>query len=238
MKTASDYRAQARQSLGGSWTKGNWGVFATASLIVIVIESLLTYADSLIGGDNFDFLITVFDLAIGGVVSYAFAKFAIDSTNNKPIFIKDVTCGFDRFIETLVLNLINSLLIILWSFLLIIPGIIKAISYSMSFYVLYENPEMTANQARIKSMEIMEGHKMDYFVLILSFIGWFFLGALTFGILYIWIIPYINTACAEFYNDIKPAKVGDEQFGFDLNGTNNNGNGYTGTEEPFDLNNN
>ena len=91
----------------------------------------------------------------------------------------------------------------LWSLLLIVPGIIKFYAYSMTPYILIDNPELSANQAINLSRDMMKGHKFDYFWLCLSFIGWIFLGMLTLGIGYFWLIPYMYTTYAAFYQDIK-----------------------------------
>ena len=95
------------------------------------------------------------------------------------------------------------LFIVLWSFLFIIPGIIKAFSYSMTPYILEENPELSANEAIDRSRAMMKGHKFDLFWLFLSFIGWFFLSLLTLGIGGLWLGPYMQTATAAFYEDVK-----------------------------------
>ena len=93
----------------------------------------------------------------------------------------------------------------LWSLLLVIPGIIKAYAYSMSFYILADNPELTASEALAKSQSLMRGHKMELFILELSFIGWFFLIGLTFGLAAIYVAPYMEATMANFYNSIKEA---------------------------------
>ena len=95
------------------------------------------------------------------------------------------------------------LFIVLWSFLFIIPGIIKAFSYAMTPYILEENPELSANEAIDRSRAMMKGHKFDLFWLFLSFIGWFFLSLLTLGIGGLWLGPYMQTATAAFYEDVK-----------------------------------
>jgi len=95
------------------------------------------------------------------------------------------------------------LFIVLWSFLFIIPGIIKVFSYSMTPYILEENPELSANEAIDRSRAMMKGHKFDLFWLFLSFIGWFFLSLLTLGIGGLWLGPYMQTATAAFYEDVK-----------------------------------
>ena len=93
--------------------------------------------------------------------------------------------------------------IILWSLLLFIPGIIKMFSYAMTPYILEENPELSANEAIDRSRAMMKGHKFDLFWLFLSFIGWFFLSLLTLGIGGLWLGPYMQTATAAFYEDVK-----------------------------------
>lgn len=95
----------------------------------------------------------------------------------------------------------------LWSLLFIVPGVIKAYSYSMSIYILAENKGMPALEAIRRSKEMMEGHKMDLFVLGLSFIGWGFLCAVTFGIAAIWVVPYMYATITNFYNTIKGEKI-------------------------------
>lgn len=91
----------------------------------------------------------------------------------------------------------------LWSLLLIVPGIIKALSYSMTPFVLKDNPELSGNAAIEKSMRMMDGHKMDLFLLVLSFIGWAILSMFTFGLGFILLIPYMMTSLAHFYEDLK-----------------------------------
>ena len=93
--------------------------------------------------------------------------------------------------------------IILWSLLLFIPGIIKMFSYAMTPYILEENPELSADEAIDRSRAMMKGHKFDLFWLLLSFIGWFILSIFTMGIGGLWLGPYMQTATAAFYEDVK-----------------------------------
>ena len=96
-----------------------------------------------------------------------------------------------------------NLFIALWSLLFIIPGIVKAFSYSMTPFILEEHPELGANEAIDHSRAMMKGHKFDLFWLLLSFIGWGFLCLFTFGIGYLWLTPYMETSVAAFYEDVK-----------------------------------
>lgn len=96
-----------------------------------------------------------------------------------------------------------NLKIILWSLLLIVPGLIMAYAYSMTPYILDEHPEIGAWDASKRSREMMKGHKLRLFWLDLSFIGWFLLSILTLGIGFLWLIPYNEVSRVAFYNDLK-----------------------------------
>ncbi len=117
---------------------------------------------------------------------------------------KDSFSGFDDFFSAFKVTFLVGLYTFLWSLLFIIPGIIKSYAYSMSLYILADNKGKGARECIRESVEMTDGHKGELFVLDLSFIGWIFLGALTFGIAYIWIIPYYNATRANAYEAIKP----------------------------------
>ena len=92
--------------------------------------------------------------------------------------------------------------------LLIIPGIIKAYAYAFVPYILAENPDLVNNRVLKISSEMMDGHKIELFMLELSFIGWAILNVITFGLLGIfWVNPYIHATIAEFYTAIKAEAI-------------------------------
>lgn len=100
---------------------------------------------------------------------------------------------------------LNTILCALWAILLIVPGIIKGLAYSMYPYILRDEPDLSVWQTLKKSEAIMKGYKGKLFLMYLSFVGWFILGAFTFGILYIWLTPYIMTSTVKFYDDVRRA---------------------------------
>ena len=110
--------------------------------------------------------------------------------------------GFSIFGKSVLLVVLLEIFVTLWSLLFIVPGIIKAYSYSLAPYILAENPEMNANDAIKESKRLMNGHKMDFFVLQLSFIPWILLVCVTFGFASIYVSPYINATYVNFYNSI------------------------------------
>lgn len=111
--------------------------------------------------------------------------------------------GFKPYWRSVWAYLFRGILITLWSLLLIIPGIIKSLSYAMTMYIVKDHPELTVNEAIDLSKDMMYGHKYDLFYLYISFIGWYLLSILTLGIGTFWLMPYIETAQASFYEDVK-----------------------------------
>lgn len=125
----------------------------------------------------------------------------------KPKFEK-LGYGFKKCWEqAALLCFFHGLFIFLWSLLLIIPGIIKSYSYAMSNYIMADNPEVGALEAITKSRKMMKGHKFRLFVLDLSFIFWYLLVAITFGIAGIYVDPYVQATKANFYLKLKETQV-------------------------------
>ncbi len=172
-------------------------------LIAVVIGVLSGLASSLLG-----MIPVVGPLAAMVIVTPAFtlsiARVYLDiAAGNKPE-VSDAFSGFDDFFSAFKVTMLVALYTFLWSLLFVIPGIVKSYSYSMSLYILAENKGKSARECIRESMEMTEGHKMELFVLTLSFIGWCFVGALTLGIAYIWILPYMQATFVNAYNSLKP----------------------------------
>ena len=145
-------------------------------------------------------LISIF---VGNAATVGLCNYFIKNTNSKPSF-KDAFSGFKvkygRNIGTLLLVGIK---IVLWSVLFVIPGIIKTYEYAIIPYILADDPEISSKDAFKKAKQMMKGNKWRMFKLEFSFIGWFILCVLTFGIGTFFLIPYVNAASAEFYVELK-----------------------------------
>lgn len=143
----------------------------------------------------------------GMLLSGAFSLALIDIYRNLALGTKpEVGSLFSRLTDTLpafCTSFLVGLFTFLWSLLLFVPGIIKACSYSQAMYILAEDPGMGPMEAIRRSKEMMEGHKMEYFLLCLSFYGWALLGVFTFGILYIWLIPYMQATFVNYHRSLK-----------------------------------
>ena len=149
---------------------------------------------------------SLLNLILGGPASLGIATYFLRLLRDENSSIEDVFSGFSSFGKTFVLNLLINIFVGLWLLLLIVPGIIAIIRYSMSYYIMYDNPELTATEALDSSKEMMDGEKMNLFILWLSFLGWFILGLVTLGIGFIWITPYYNAAKTAFYENLKAKK--------------------------------
>ncbi|KRM97552.1 membrane protein [Liquorilactobacillus aquaticus DSM 21051] len=106
-------------------------------------------------------------------------------------------------IGTIIISLLQTLLIFLWTLLLIIPGIIKSISYSQAIYIyrdqLDAGNKIKYRDAITQSRMLMTNHKMEYFLLQLSFIGYWFLTFITGGLAGLWTMPYYQLTMANYY---------------------------------------
>ena len=138
-----------------------------------------------------------------GSLSVGLAIVMIGIVRGTAVEFKDLFGGFNNFGTTCLAGVLVSLFTALWSLLFVIPGIVKYYSYSMTFYILADHPEMSATEAIDASRKMMDGHKMDLFILQLSFFWWYLLCGITFGLAYIYVAPYVSAATAKFYDTIK-----------------------------------
>jgi uncharacterized membrane protein len=199
-KQRYEYKQQAKQLMDGKYTN------------VIVILLIISIISGLFSSGNFNFqnanfgarLLSIITFALSAGFSFGTTKMFIGVTKDVNPEIEDILLvGFkNNYVRSLVTALLQSVYIFLWSLLLIIPGIIKAYAYSMSFYLLNKEPELQHSDAITKSKDYMNGHKMDIFLLHLSYIGWFFLSLFTAGILLLWVMPKLMTAQTLMFDEI------------------------------------
>lgn len=99
-------------------------------------------------------------------------------------------------------SLVQGFFLFFWTLLLIVPGIIKSMSYSQLFYLFRDHPEYSILEAITESRRRMDGLKMKFFLLNLSFIGWGILALFTLGIGFVWLVPYMSATLATFYQEL------------------------------------
>ena len=192
IKCAKEMRATAAAAL-----KGKWGSAVLGTFVYMAITCVGSAILGIIPGLNVIAIIASVILVSGFMVGLL----NMLRTGEKV----DVSCLFEFFKESRlwVTILLMYVYTFLWTLLFVIPGIIKGYAYAMTPFILKDNPNMKNNEAIELSMAMMNGHKWDLFCLQLSFIGWAFLCVLTFGIGYLWLVPYMQTSTAAFYEDVK-----------------------------------
>ena len=177
--------------------------------LTLVFYAITIVISVLAGGDPRDYVPihsvfgTVASLALIPL-SYGFAVLFLNAFRgwNERVRMSNLFDGYRDFSRVFLTLLIQGIYIVLWSLLLVIPGIIKALSYTMTAFVLNDEPGLSYDAAITRSSKLMDGHKLDFFLFSLSFIGWALLAALTFGIGFLWLVPYYSTAKAAFYHEL------------------------------------
>ena len=198
----SELKAKAKESMKGKWDK---------IIPVIILYGLISGSLSLIisfkYGQKPPAQITSSTSLITSIITAFFVlgynSFFLKLARNKDVEVNELWSKTGQFIRAFVATFLIGLAVGVGLVLLIIPGIIFALMFSMTMFIMVDDENISPIDAMKKSAEMMKGHKGDLFVLILSFIGWMILGLLTFCILYIWLMPYMNTAMCNFYDSIK-----------------------------------
>lgn len=151
-------------------------------------------------------VVVVLSTFVGNVVQVGLCSYFLESRKTRSdAGFSRLFYGFGdgRYLNIVTVMFLKDLFIFGWSLLLIIPGIIKAYQYAMVPYILAEYPDMDYRTALKESKDMMDGHKIEYFVLGLSFIGWELLGILACCIGVIFVTPYVNATFAEFYAELR-----------------------------------
>ena len=182
--------------------RGNLGTLILYSIVISIATALITRILGLIPAVGW-ILSAVASVGISAVTTYGLTKIYLNLTDGIAPSIDVIISGAAEWARTLVTLLLVGIFTWLWSLLLIVPGIIKGLSYSQAIYILVDNPDISAGDAVKESMRIMDGHKMEYFVLQLSFIPWALLIAVTFGIAALYVGPYMQTTYANYYRYVR-----------------------------------
>ena len=126
--------------------------------------------------------------------------YLINLVHGKKFDIEQIFSKYSDIIRIFLVNVLKSVIVTLYTLLLIIPGIIKSIEYALTDYILADDDfnDLKTKEVLDLSKELMNGHKMEYFMLYLYYTLMIFLGVLTFGILWIWTIPEMTIANAKF----------------------------------------
>ena len=145
----------------------------------------------------------LYTIFIGNVIVVGKSRYFIKNHDVNPE-LGEIFSGFKgNYLNVVKIMFLMNLKILLWLFLFIVPGFIKAYEYSMIPYLLAENPNLSADEAFSLSKQMTTGQKMDLFVLDLSFLGWIILGLICCGIGILFLQPYPEATRAEVYLILK-----------------------------------
>lgn len=175
-----------------------WKILIIALGISLASTCVLSILFNKMDADFLDSLLGILMMPLG-IGTTAFFVSLIENTNFEA---KDLFKYYHDFVKIIGVTVLMGLIIMLGYICFIIPGIILTLSYSLVPIILIKKPELGIVETLKYSREKMQGHKLDTFVLGLSFIGWAILGTLTFGILYIWLYPYMQLTFTKFYLNI------------------------------------
>ena len=209
MKTNSQIRQESLVSM-----RGNWGSAVVVTIVYLMIIFAGSFVAALLGEvvgapvdsgvqELLNLLVSIF---VVYPMSFSLAKLFLGFVRGEQqLYVGGVFSAFKApcYGKSVGLYLLISIYTFLWALLLIVPGIIKSLAYSLAPYILADNPELTADQAINRSMAMMKGHKMDLFLMVLGYVGFGLLSLLALGIPLLWLHPYYQTVMAKFYEDIK-----------------------------------
>ena len=189
MSENSQIMSNAKTSLEGKWP------LAIGTFVIMILisagASIIPVAGSIIS------LIVAGPLAIGA------AYFALKITKDDNPKTDDLFFSFNNnFGNSILAYLLVVVFVLLRLLLLIIPGIIASLAYSQTWFILAENPEMDSYKAILKSKEMMKGYKLQLFKINIRIFGLSLLCILTFGIGFLWLIPYQYVVYAKFYEEL------------------------------------
>lgn len=216
MKTNSEIRQAALAVLKGNWGPGVgatllYAIVCYAAIFIGVAIATVIATTSGIQGETMTSLIT--QLATLVVSLFVIYPVAFGLTTMFLPFVRGehklCTTGFifafkaPYYKKSVGVYLLSYIFTLLWMLLLIVPGIIKSLSYSLAPYILADNPQLSANQAIEQSMKMMKGHKMDLFLIWLGYFGFALLSIIGLCIPLLWIMPYYFTVFAKFYEEVK-----------------------------------
>lgn len=197
--------------------KENWRKAILLTIIISILSIFVPFAVEIRSYGGFELWLNSEEVTTGSFFSYVLdivlipfyagvLWFYLRLIRQEDVRIRDIFKIYQDGRLTLKLiwtYIVMGFFTLLWSLLFIIPGIIKAIAYSQTTYILRDHPEYTATQAITESRRLMNGYKWKYVLFTLSFLGWFLLTAFTFGLAWFFVGPYFSAAQAVFYDELK-----------------------------------
>ena len=207
MKQNSILRKSAKAALSGHWASVVLFVFVYLVLDVLVQLPDIVAEELPDNSSVIALVLSVINLVL--IFLYLPAQWSFQVAflsqlrEKNSVSIRSLFIGYSDFGRVFSTNFKVGIYIICWGLLLLVPGIIKAYSYAMTTYILFDDKEICGDDAIDKSMKMMEGHKWQLFLLDLPFVLLVLLGIFTFGIAWLWIFPWWYSSRAAFYEELR-----------------------------------
>jgi uncharacterized membrane protein len=200
-----DLMTDVRQKLQGNWLMAITGHLLLRGLPSAFISFFYPFFMVPVLGWGVGLLIglPLFIFVVAPLVMFGSMKFFLVAARGEKMDLNVYLDGCKDISNICVANLLVGILVFLWSLLLIIPGIIASFRYAMVFYILSDNPGLDSMEAIRRSKQMMTGNKWKLFCMEWRFFWWALLSLLTFGIGFLWLVPYMMTSMAAFYEDLK-----------------------------------
>jgi len=195
---------RARSILSDTWSS----VVGVTALYFAILISVSLIINSFAKGEEQGIVTQIINQIAYDIIAIplglGFSIFFLAISRNKKPTLETLFYGFNKTAEVIWLYIVIVFFILLWSLLLIIPGIIAAIAYSQSYWILADEHNTLRGVAILDySKKLMDGNKWKWVCLSFRFLGWSILCILTLGIGFLWLLPYMQTTFAQFYDDIK-----------------------------------
>lgn len=193
------------------WAKkkieGNIGNILLGVVIVLAVSLLFSFGvgfvQAVFGEESFiTFIVSLIVELLLVPLSIGLNAYMIGFVKNDEFNRDTLFASYEDTYKIIGTNILMSFLIMIGMFFFIIPGIYLAFSYALVPYLLVTHRDLSITETLELSRKMMNGHKLDYFILSISFIGWVLLVPFTLGILLIWLYPYMATATTKFAVDV------------------------------------
>ncbi len=188
MRTNPEIRKDVQTHMEGNWTN-----MVVISLVFCLIATFTRCSFPLV-------LFVYCPLALGFVMTMMhFVR------GTKSVSVEDIFSAFNAkfYWKSMGLGILVWVYTFLWSLLFLVPGVVKACSYFLAPYILADNPELTAEEAICRSMRLMDGHKMQIFLMSLGYLCLATLSSVLLFIPMLWLVPYYQVAYVKFYEEVK-----------------------------------
>lgn len=208
-----ELKNKAKESLQGKYGEAI-KMYLIYFLIIFGISFIIGFIAGLYAGftnnniNNFTMNIigviaSIISFIIESMLAFGVISFYLKISRGENVTYKELFNKKHLFWPYIVISIVTSIFIFLWSLLFVIPGIIASLAYTFVYLIKLDNESLTTLEVINESKRLISGYKWEYFILNLSFLGWVLLGIFTAGLLYFWLIPYMSVTQVNFYNYLK-----------------------------------